>query len=307
MLAVKDLCKSYAGESALSNVSFSLNRGEVVALLGANGSGKTTTVQSICRLIEWDQGEITIDNVDTRDSSSFLKQIGAVLGGCRNTNWRLTAKQNADYFARLRGFSGASIKQNIDKLHTDLGLDEHAKKEVMKLSTGNKQKAALLSALSYSPEFVLLDEPTLGLDFNTVNDLQLIIKDRVQTAEQGFLVTSHDLGFIDKICDRVVVLDHGKLLFEGTLETLKARLFKYELNVELNQLVDVSTLNSLWAGRFDLQTDQQTIKVNYESPDQSLKMLHYLHEKNMQPVQLQIESLSMEKAYQTLVQQKDSK
>ncbi|MFT6345516.1 MAG: ABC-2 type transport system ATP-binding protein [Paraglaciecola sp.] len=307
MLAVKELSKSYAAEPALSNVSFSLNRGEVVALLGANGSGKTTTVQSICRLIEWDQGEIFIDNIDTRTSTSFLKQIGAVLGGCRNTNWRLTAKQNADYFARLRGFSGSSIRKNIEKLHTALGLDEHAKKEVMKLSTGNKQKAALLCALSYSPDFVLLDEPTLGLDFNTVNDLQRIIKDRVEVAEQGFLVTSHDLGFIDKICDRVVVLDHGKLLFEGSLDTLKARLFKYELTIELKQPIELSILNNLWAGRFDLQLDQQTIKVNYGSPEQSLVMLHYLHEHNIQPLQLQIDSLSMEKAYQTLVQQKDVK
>ena len=111
------------------------------------------------------------------------------MGGCRNTNWRLTAKQNADYFARLRGFSGTPIRQNIEKLHTALGLDEHAKKEVMKLSTGNKQKAALLCALSYSPDFVLLDEPTLGLDFNTVKDLQRIIKDRAEVAEQGFLKT----------------------------------------------------------------------------------------------------------------------
>jgi len=307
MLAVKELCKSYATESALSNVSFSLNRGEVVALLGANGSGKTTTVQSICRLIEWDQGEIFIDNVDTRRSSAFLKQIGAVLGGCRNTNWRLTAKQNADYFARLRGFSGASIRQNIETLHTALGLDEHAKKEVMKLSTGNKQKAALLCALSYSPDFVLLDEPTLGLDFNTVNDLQRIIKDRAEVAEQGFLVTSHDLGFIDKICDRVVVLDHGKLLFEGSLDTLKAKLFKYELTIELNQPLEMTILNKLWTGRFDLHVDQRTIKVNYGSPDQSLMMLHYLHENNIQPVQLKIDSLSMEKAYQTLVQQKEVK
>jgi len=311
MLAIKGLCKSYAGQTALSNVSFNLNRGEVVALLGANGSGKTTTVQSICGLIEWDQGEISIDNIDTRSSSSFLKKIGAVLGGCRNTNWRLTAKQNADYFARLRGASGIHIRKNIDKLHTALGLDEHANKEVMKLSTGNKQKVALLCALSYSPDFVLLDEPTLGLDFNTVNDLQVIIKEQLQTAEQGFLVTSHDLGFIDKICDRVVVLDHGQLLFEGDLDTLKASLFKYELNVELNvepnQSLDQTILNDLWSGRFELNVDQQTIKVNYESPDQSLKMLHYLHENNIQILQLQIDSLSMEKAYQTLVQQKDLK
>ena len=101
------------------------------------------------------------------------------------------------------------------------------------------------------------------------------------------------------------MLDHGQLLFEGSLETLKASLFKYELNMELTQAVDNSKLNSLWAGRFDLHTEQQTIKVNYESPSQSLKMLHYLHENNIQPLYLQIASLSMEKAYQTLVQQKD--
>lgn len=305
MLAVTQLCKSYAGEPALSNVSFSVNRGEVVALLGANGSGKTTTVQSICRLIEWDQGEITIDNTDTRSSASFFKQIGAVLGGCRNTNWRLTAKQNADYFARLRGFSGAVINQNIDTLHSALGLDEHAKKEVMKLSTGNKQKAALLSALSYSPDFVLLDEPTLGLDFNTVNDLQVIIKERAQNEEQGFLVTSHDLGFIDKICDKVVVLDHGQLLFEGSLDSLKARLFKYELNITLTHAIDEAVLNNLWTGRYDIRVDQQTIQVNYGSVEQSLKMLHFLYENNIQPLQLQVDTLSMEKAYQTLVQKKD--
>ncbi len=129
----------------------------------------------------------------------------------------------------------------------------------------------------------------------------------MEVAEQGFLVTSHDLGFIDKICDRVVVLDHGKLLFEGSLDTLKARLFKYELTIELKQPIELSILNNLWAGRFDLQLDQQTIKVNYGSPEQSLVMLHYLHEHNIQPLQLQIDSLSMEKAYQTLVQQKDVK
>lgn len=306
MLEVRKLCKSYGSEAALSDISFNLGHGEVVALLGANGSGKTTTVQSICRLIEWDNGEVVIDNKDTRESSLFLKQIGAVLGGCRNTNWRLTAKQNADYFARLRGFSGKPIKDNIDTLHSALGLDQHAKKEVMKLSTGNKQKAALLCALSYSPDFVLLDEPTLGLDFQTVDDLQEIITNQAQTAEQGFLITSHDLGFIDKICNRVVVLDHGKLLFAGDLAELKSRLFKYEINVQLNQPLDLNQLHALWPGRYNLVHEEQHLTVNYESPEQSLGMLHYLHENNIKPLQLQIETLSMEKAYQTLIQQKDA-
>ena len=101
MLEVKGLSKSYANVPALSNITFELGRGEVVALLGANGSGKTTTIQSICRLINWEQGDILINGESTQKSLHFQQHIGAVLGGCRNTNWRLTAKQNADYFLSI--------------------------------------------------------------------------------------------------------------------------------------------------------------------------------------------------------------
>jgi ABC-2 type transport system ATP-binding protein len=309
MLSVSNLCKAYSGESALSDVSFNLQRGEIVALLGANGSGKTTTVQSICRLIEWDSGEISLDGKPTRSSTSFLKKIGAVLGGCRNTNWRLSAKQNADYFARLRGFSGASVREKINEIHTALGLDEHSKKEVMKLSTGNKQKAALLCALAYSPDFVLLDEPTLGLDFQTVNDLQNIMKCYAKEQNQGFLVTSHDLGFIESICDRVVVLDKGRLLFEGNIGQLKARLFNYQLLVEVSseasRIIEESAVKPHWQGHFNINSHENCITVNYEKSNQSLVFMHYLHEQNIHIKELRIEPLSIEKAYQTLVQSKD--
>ena len=309
MLSISNLCKIYAEEAALNDVSFNLERGEIVALLGANGSGKTTTVQSICRLIEWNSGDITLDGVSTKSSTSFLKKIGAVLGGCRNTNWRLTAKQNADYFARLRGFSGPAVREKITQIHTALGLDDHNNKEVMKLSTGNKQKAALLCALSYSPDFVLLDEPTLGLDFQTVNDLQIIMKRYAKEQEQGFLVTSHDLGFIENICDRVVVLDKGKLLFEGNIAQLKARLFNYQLLIEVSpeakNKIDESVIKSHWQGRFNIYNDENTVTINYEKSNQSLAFLHYLHQHNIHIHELKIEPLSIEKAYQTLVQNKD--
>lgn len=311
MLSVSNLCKSYAGARALDDVSFNLNRGEIVALLGANGSGKTTTVQSICRLIEWESGEITLDGKPTKSSTSFLKKIGAVLGGCRNTNWRLTAKQNADYFARLRGFSGPAVHEKITQIHTALGLDEHGKKEVMKLSTGNKQKAALLCALSYSPDFVLLDEPTLGLDFQTVNDLQIIMKRYAKEQNQGFLVTSHDLGFIENICDRVVVLDKGKLLFEGNIDQLKARLFNYQLLIEVSpdakNIIEENAIKLHWQDRFDISSHENKVTINYENSNQSLAFLHYLHQQNIHIHELKIEPLSIEKAYQALVQNKEAR
>lgn len=314
MLEVKGLSKSYANVPAVSNVSFEVGRGEVVALLGANGSGKTTTIQSICRLIDWEQGDILIDGESTQNSQHFQQKIGAVLGGCRNTNWRLTAKQNADYFARLHGFSGTEVKARINHLHTQLGLDDHGSKQVMKLSTGNKQKAALLCALGYAPELVLLDEPTLGLDFTTVSELQRIIEQQAREQQQGFLITSHDLGFIDKICSRVIVLDHGELLFEGSLAALKDKLMAYELILALDK--DASTpiesnshypeMQKLWTGRHSHQTSDNHWHIQYESPEQSLPMLNYLHQQGITPNLLTINTLSAERAYQTLVQQRVS-
>ena len=303
MLSIRGLTKSYADVRALDDVSFSVEKGEVVALLGANGSGKTTTVQSICHLIDWDQGDIQIDQQSTRKNPSYLRQIGAVLGGCRNTNWRLTAKQNADYFARLRGFSGTTVSTTINRLHQQLGLDQHAGKEVMKLSTGNKQKAALLAAMSYSPDYVLLDEPTLGLDFTTVEELQRIIESQAAEHNQGFLITSHDLDFIDRICHKVVVLEQGKLLFEGSIAQLKARLYHYELTMPFNLPLNMAAIESLWQGRFDVRDIDGELTIQFDQAEQCLPFMAYLHDNNVQPEALHIHPLSIEKAYQTLIQE----
>ena len=176
MLSIEQLSKSYGDVRALSDISFSLGKGEVVALLGANGSGKTTTINSICGLIDFEQGDISVLGKSVKESPKYLRDIGAVLGGCRNINWRLTASQNAEYFARLRGASSKVFKPNIEMLESRLGLEKYRGQAVRKLSTGNKQKAALMSALCYQPSLLLLDEPTLGLDVTTVHELQKIIE-----------------------------------------------------------------------------------------------------------------------------------
>jgi ABC-2 type transport system ATP-binding protein len=304
MLSVNRLGKFYGDQHALIDVSFDIAPGEIVALLGANGSGKTTTINSICRLLDWEQGEIFFEEKNVRKSSDYLRNIGAVLGGCRNTNWRLTAAQNALYFSRLRGVSKKDSRANITQLEEQLGLAQYHDREVGKLSTGNKQKAALLSALGYQPKLLLLDEPTLGLDMNTVSELRSIIVDQSQRLNQSFLITSHDMAFIDEICDRVIVLDEGKVVYAGGIDTLKKRLFHYELRIELdagqsNQLSEEIT--KMWSGKVQHEQRGDLIIVRYDIPEQAFATINWMSQQHFNPKSLSITPLSIETAYRSLI------
>ena len=304
MLKINGLGKCYGKHQALQGVSFDIQAGDIVALLGANGSGKTTTINAICGLIDFEQGEILFNGTPTRASRAYLQEIGAVLGGCRNINWRLTPEQNADYFARLRGAKPSDYKEEVALLMEKLGLNPYATKAVMKLSTGNKQKSALLSALSYQPKLLLLDEPTLGLDIDTVSALQDIILEQASRKHQAFLITSHDMSFIDRICSRVIVLNEGKMIFSGTIDELKRRLFKYQLQLQLQE-ADQEKLNGhladLWCDKHQIERADQDILVNFNHSHQAFATIRWLEEQNIRPKALLIEELSIESAYRALL------
>ncbi|GAA0855470.1 ABC transporter ATP-binding protein [Aliiglaciecola litoralis] len=305
MLSIEKVRKSYGDKTVLDDISFNVAAGETVALLGANGSGKTTTINSICQLIEFEQGDILFNNTSIRTDRRYLKKVGAVLGGSRNINWRLTACQNAEYFAALRGHSGKQLKQHISALEARLGLKQYHTLEVLKLSTGNKQKAALLSALAYSPNLLLLDEPTLGLDIDTVEELKNIIHQQSTLNGQAFLVTSHDMSFIDKICQKVVVLEQGKVIFNGDIASLKKALYSFKLEVKVpTQLIDniQQKVEQLCMGRFQQHTRATNLYIEFESPQQVLGLLAWLNEQDIAPEHLTIMPLTMHDAFQTLMQ-----
>ncbi|WJG08744.1 ABC transporter ATP-binding protein [Aliiglaciecola sp. LCG003] len=303
MLAVQSLSKSYQQKRVLSDISFTIEPGEIVALLGANGSGKTTTIQSICGLIEFDSGQIEFDGISIGKDPKYLAHIGAVLGGSRNTNWRLTASQNAQYFAALRGFGGNKITQTIATLEQRLGLQQYHHQEVLKLSTGNKQKAALLCALAYSPKLLLLDEPTLGLDFETVSELQNIIRQQSKDLQQGFLITSHDLAFIDKICQKVLVINDGKLAFNGSIEQLKKTLYSYSMCIKVEQAELQNVFHAAQEkchGHFKHYQQQDSVIIEYEHSEQVMPLLAWLHNCKIMLLDLTMTPISIEDAYHSL-------
>ena len=216
-IEVENLTKYYGKVKAVDNISFEIEKGKICGILGPNGSGKTTTIKSICNLIIPDKGNIKIFGKDNKKSA---EHISAVFEGTRNLYWRLTPKENLRYFAGIRGLGGRKIENNIDILLDKFNLTD--KKDVMvnNLSRGMQQKVAIATTLICDTEIILLDEPTLGLDVQSYMDIKDILTDIALNMNKTILLSTHNMDLVQAICEEVVILNKGKIISHDTLENL---------------------------------------------------------------------------------------
>jgi ABC-2 type transport system ATP-binding protein len=244
VLQVKNLTKTYRsrrrGETvAVDNVSFSVRKNEVVGLLGPNGAGKTTTIKSICTILRPTSGEIWIDGTDAiRNPRAALEKVTAVLEGNRNIYWRLNVRDNLEFFAGLQGQSLRSVRNYIDELIEMFNLKEKVKEQARTLSRGMQQKLAVACALIKRTPILLLDEPTLGLDVETSYELRWILQRMAQEGQRTILLSSHDMNVVQDICERVIIINHGKIVVDDKIENLKklfsASAYRFEIEGHLN-------------------------------------------------------------------------
>jgi ABC-2 type transport system ATP-binding protein len=215
-LRVVDVSRRYAGKSggnavqALQHVSLTLHRGEILAVLGLNGAGKTTLVKILAGLIRPDAGSILIDDLSSSRSATYLGRIGAVFEGNRNIYWRMTAFENLQYFAVLRGLSFRQARQRADLLLDLFGLEARRKSVAAHLSRGTQQRLAVAIALVHEPEVVILDEPTLGVDVENV--LQIVATLKLLAREgMAIVLTTHHFDVVRMLADRIVLLVGGRV------------------------------------------------------------------------------------------------
>lgn len=218
VIEFKNLTKNFGKTKAVDSVSFSVKKGEVFGFLGPNGAGKTTTIRCLMDFLRPTQGSVSILGLDSKKDSVLLKnKIGYISGDVRlYQKW--TAKEHFAYFEKLKGES-----KILAKLIKDLSLDQTQK--IKNLSTGNKQKVAIILALMHEPELLVLDEPTVGLDPLLQNKIYDILADFKKKGATIF-ISSHNLAEVQKICDRVAIIKEGKLLAVESVENLEQKSLK---------------------------------------------------------------------------------
>jgi sodium transport system ATP-binding protein len=200
---------------AVDHVSFAAHDGEVTGLLGPNGAGKTTTLRMLSTLLTPDSGHAQIDGADLmRGRASIRRKLG-VLGDAKGLYWRLSARENIAYFGRLQGLTDSEAKRRAHQLIEELGLTELADRPTQGYSQGERMKVAIARALVHNPQTVMLDEPTNGLDIMSTRSMRDLIRG-LKAQGKCVLFSSHIMQEVAALCDRIVIIAKGHVVFQGT-------------------------------------------------------------------------------------------
>ncbi len=238
--------RTYRNINAVQDVSFSIEPGEIVGFLGPNGAGKTTTLKMLTGLIHPSQGTVKVGGfVPFNRQEAFLQKITLVMGQKQQLIWDLPALDSLRINAAVYNISDKEFQRRVGELTEMLALAGKLTQPVRKLSLGERMKAELLAALLHRPQVLFLDEPTLGLDVNAQAGVRNFLKEYNQLYQATILLTSHYMADITALCERVLLIHEGKLMYDGSLDELLASFAPYrEIYVELVQPLSLEQLMS---------------------------------------------------------------
>lgn len=219
MIEVKNFTKKYGNFVAVDNISFVVNDGEIVGLLGPNGAGKSTTMNAITGYIEQTDGEITVNGYDTIKRSKKSKREIGYMPEETPLYMDLTIKEFVTYMAELRKVNRKERKAKVQEVIEKVGLSDMQNKLIKNLSRGQKQRVSLAGTLIGDPKVLILDEPTVGLDPKQVTEIRSLIKELGK--KHTVILSSHILSEVSQICDKVIIINKGKIVAEDTPENLE--------------------------------------------------------------------------------------
>lgn len=252
---------------AVKNISFSIQPGEMVALIGPNGAGKTTTLKMLTGLLQPSKGEIEVNGFTPgKRGYDFLSQISIVLGNKSQMLWDIPPLDTFNVLGEIYRVSQEVLQQRIDEMVSLLDMSEILRKPVRNLSLGERMKCELVASLLHQPKVLFLDEPTLGLDISIQNRLRTFILEYNKRYQATILLTSHYMADIERLCQRVILIHLGEILYDGPLNGLSSlltnsKIIRLTLSEELPN-VDIS--NWLPDGVEIIEHNRQnfTLRVN---------------------------------------------
>ncbi len=297
-IEVHNLTKIYGEQKAVNDISFSLNKGEIVGFLGPNGAGKSTTMKIITGYLKADGGSAKVAGVDvSADPIAVKKKIG-YLPEANPLYYEMYVKEYLEFIGGVHKIS--NLRSQISNIIELTGLQVEQKKKLGQLSKGYKQRVGLAAALIHDPEVLILDEPTSGLDPNQIIEIRNVIKQQGQN--KTVLFSSHILQEVEAICDRVVIINKGQLVADDNLQNLRRKGNSSNVvRVSFKEALEQEWLSRLSAAKATNKLDAFTWTITTDNPELMRKQLLELAlQHNLNIVSLQTDSQSLEDIFRQL-------
>ena len=305
VVEITQLCKNYGPIEALRGISFSLAPGEVLGFLGHNGAGKTTTIRLILGLLRPDAGSVRLFGEDPypddQRRQALRRRLGVILEEDRLYHY-MTGEENLEFWAGLHGLRRREASRRISEVLQLVGIGDRARTLVGTYSKGMRRRLAIARALVNRPEMLIMDEPTVGLDPVARVQIRAILGNLVNSEGMTVFLTSHDLAEVEKICQRVAILDHGRIILSGSMEELRqgqgSRLV-ISLIPQNGCLLPDSLLQELEDLPFVLRADVHgdELCLTLEEGDHNAEIIELLVHNNARVSQVRPAKLSLEDLY----------
>ncbi|HWT74990.1 MAG TPA: ATP-binding cassette domain-containing protein [Mobilitalea sp.] len=233
---------SYRRVPAVDNISFSVEEGEILAFIGPNGAGKSTTIKMLTGILYPDAGKAFVMKLDPSMNRKQLSyRIGTVFGQKEQLWTHLTPYDNFKFFGAIYDLKDSEVEARIEELKTVFELEEFINTPVRNLSLGQRIRCEIVASLIHKPQVLFLDEPTIGLDPVVKENIRTLIKKMNKEYKTTIFLTSHDIGDIEKLCKRIIIVNHGKIVLDDSMENLKYHyLNKKIVEVKMREVTDLS-------------------------------------------------------------------
>ena len=228
--ALKGLLRTNHKEiHAVRDLSFHIDEGEIVGFIGPNGAGKSTTIKMMSGILTPTKGSVLIGGVDiTRHRKEVVRNIGVVFGQRSQLNWDLRLGESFELLKHIYQIDQAEYEKTLDVMDEILGIRELIGKPVRQMSLGQRVKGDLVASMLHSPKVLFLDEPTIGLDVASKFALRRFIKEINRVRKTTVILTTHDLGDIKELCERLIIINHGVMMEDGNLSQIVDRIAPYK-------------------------------------------------------------------------------
>ncbi len=217
---------------AVDNISFTIEKGEIVGYLGPNGAGKSTTIKMLTGILHPTSGALRIEGLSPhQDRKSVVKKLGVVFGQRTQLYWELRLSESFELLKSIYQIPDRIYRENLETMKEVLGIDQLLDVPVRQLSLGQRMKGDLAAAMLHSPSILFLDEPTIGLDVEAKHSIRKFIREINARYQVTVILTTHDLDDVEQLCSRLMVINHGRIVEDGSLERLVERLAPYRILV----------------------------------------------------------------------------